>query len=314
MLRLIQNENMKIYRKSSNRIMLLMLIGLIIAAGLIIKFNTPSPKQHANDHWKQSLIKENKNLEKEIKKVPKESQSYLKKEIATNQYRIDHNLPPVQGFNIWSFVDKMAYLVMVIAIFTIILAGGSVASEFNWGTIKLLLIRPVSRTSVLFSKYIATLLYAILMLVILFIVSWLIGGILFGFSGLTEPHLQYHNGHVTETNMVLYIFKEYGLNCVQLIMYVTLAAMISSVFRNSALAIGLSIFLLMVGPTAVQFLSKYDWVKYILFANTDLTQYITGTPIVSSMTLGFSLAVLAVYYIAFILIGWLFYTKRDVAA
>ncbi|MFC0610764.1 ABC transporter permease [Scopulibacillus daqui] len=314
MLRLIQNENMKIYRKGTNRIMLLMLVGLILAAGLILKLNTPSPKPHVNDSWKQALIKENKNLEKEIKKVPKESQSYLKKEIAINQYRIDHHLPPVNGLHIWKFVDLMTNLVMVIAIFTIILAGGSIASEFNSGTIKLLLIRPVSRTAVLFSKYIAALLYAVLMLVVLFIVSWLVGGILFGFNGLTQPYLQYHNGHVTETNMVLYIFKEYGLNGVQLLMYVTLAAMISSVFRNSALAIGLSIFLLMVGPTAVQFLSKYDWVKYVLFANTNLTQYITGTPVVSDMTLGFSIAVLAVYYAAFVLIGWLFFTKRDITA
>ncbi len=308
---LIQNENVKIYRKNANKIMLGILIALIIAAGLIIKFSGDTPSENKN--WKADLTQQNKDYQKQMAQVP-QSASYLKKEIAVNNYRISHDLPPAQGENIWGFVNAMSNLLQVISIFTIIVVATSIASEFNWGTIKLLLIRPVSRTSVLLSKYISTLIYAVVSLIILFVVSLLLGGILFGFGDVSQPYLQYTNGHVHETSWVLYVFKQYGYSGIALIMMVTLAATISSIFRSSAISIGLSIFLLMAGSAIVSFLSGYSWVKYVLFANLDLSQYLGGTPLRQDMSLGFSVGVLVVYYLIFIVLGWLFFTKRDVAA
>lgn len=312
LINLFKNENMKIYRKGSTRIMMIMLLGLIIAAGLIIKLNMPDQPQ--KDNWKQELTQQNEENKKNMADIPAQGQSFIKKEIAVNQYRIDHNIPPANGENIWNFVNDMSNLVMVISIFTIIIAGTNIASEFNTGTIKLLLIRPVSRTMVILSKYIATLFFAILMLIGLLVLSWVLGGLLFGFGDVSQPYLQYTDGHVSETSWILYVFKQYGLACVQLVMMVTLAAVISAAFRNSALSIGLSIFLMMAGSAIVSFLSSYDWVKYVLFANTDLSQYINGMPLRDDMTMGFSVGVLAVYYVIFILFGWLIFTKRDIAA
>jgi ABC-2 type transport system permease protein len=308
---LIQNENVKIYRKNANRIMLGILLVLIIATGLIIKFSgDPSAD---NKHWKADLTQQNKEYENQITQVP-QSATYLKKEIALNNYRLSHDLPPAQGENIWGFVNDMSNLLQVISIFTIIVVATSIASEFNWGTIKLLLIRPVSRTSILLSKYISTLIFAVFSLIGLFIVSLLVGGLLFGFGDVSQPYLQYSGGHVHETSWVLYVFKQYGYGCITLIMMVTLAAAISAIFRSSAVSIGLSIFLLMAGSAIVSFLSGYAWVKYVLFANLDLSQYLGGTPLRQDMSLGFSVGVLIVYYLIFILLGWLFFTKRDVAA
>lgn len=95
----------------------------------------------------------------------------------------------------------------------------------------------------------------------------------------------------------------------------TMAFMISAVFRNSSLAVGISIFLLAMGGTVTNLLAtKFDWVKYILFANTDLTQYFDGSPLVSDMTLGFSIVVLAVYFIVFHVLAFGAFTKRDIAS
>ena len=59
-----------------------------------------------------------------------------------------------------------------------------------------------------------------------------------------------------------------------------MAFMISAVFRNSSLAIGLSIFLMMTGGELTgMFAMKFQWAKYVLFANTDLMQYFDGVPI-----------------------------------
>ncbi|MCY7818059.1 ABC transporter permease, partial [Bacillus haynesii] len=77
----------------------------------------------------------------------------------------------------------------------------------------------------------------------------------------------------------------------------------------------ISIFLLAMGGTVTNLLAmKFDWVKYILFANTDLTQYFDGSPVVSDMTLGFSIGVLAVYFFVFHVLAFGVFTKRDIAS
>jgi ABC-2 type transport system permease protein len=312
---LLQNENMKIYRRTSAKIMVIILLGLILAAGLIIKFNSPEPK--SNNNWKQTLVQDNRDMEKQLASVKgnKQANDYFKKSIAMNEYRIDHNLKPAQGQTLWSFVQGAgSNLIIVISIFTIIVVSTSIASEFDTGTIKLLLIRPIYRTEILLSKYISALLFTVVCLITLFVASWLLGGILFGFGGAGEAHLVYDNGVVHQSSWVLATWKDYLLNCVSLFMMVTFAGLIASAFRNGGLAIGLSIFTLMASSIVVNLLQGYDWVKYVLFANTDLTQYTTGTPLRDEMTLGFSLAVLAVYYVIFVLVGWAFYTRRDIKA
>lgn len=313
---LLQNENMKIYRRSSAKVMIIIMLGLILAAGLIIKFSGDQPKD--DPHWKQTLLQENKELNKQLVSVKGNDQMtyYFKKSIAMNEYRLDHNLKPEQGETLWSFVQGAggSLMIMVISIFTIIIVSTSIASEFNTGTIKLLLIRPIYRTQILLSKYIAALLFTVVCLITLFIASWLLGGILFGFGGASEAHLVYDNGTVYQSSWTLAIWKDYLLNCVSLFMMVTFAGLIAAAFRNGGLAIGLSIFTMMASSMVVGLLQRYDWVKYVLFANTDLTQYTTGTPLHDEMTLGFSLAVLAVYYAIFVLVGWAFYTQRDIKA
>src|SRR5699024_10932113 len=86
------------------------------------------------------------------------------------------------------------------------------------------------------------------------------------------------------------------------------------IFRSSALAIGLAMFLMFAGTTAAQALARYEWSKYILFANTDLSIYYNFSgPIRDEMTIWFSTGVIVVYMIVFIIAAWTVFTKRDVA-
>src|SRR5699024_5141166 len=109
------------------------------------------------------------------------------------------------------------------------------------------------------------------------------------------------------------LLSTYGYKLINLLMMATFAFMISTVFRNSALAIGLAIFLMFAGSQIVFFFADYSWAKYILFANTDLQQYKNGHPPIEGMTLGFSISVLIGYYIVFMALSWIVFTKRDVA-
>ena len=152
------------------------------------------------------------------------------------------------------------------------------------------------------------------MLIILFIFSFLLGGLLFSFSGASAPFLKYSGGKVIEENMILHSLAVYGLECVKLIMMVTLAFMISTVFRSSSLAIGIGIFLLFIGTLVAQLIARFAWSKYILFENTDLSVYLKGNPPVKGMTMTFSVIVLIAYFAIFMVTSFLVFNKRDVAA
>ncbi len=130
---------------------------------------------------RQYLVEENKALKSQLESSPMEiEQDYYKKQIAINEYRIEHDIPFREKYNGWSFVKDSSELILLAGLFTIIVSAGIVASEFNWGTIKLLLIRPINRSKILLSKYLTVLLFALLLLVSLFVYSAILGTILFG--------------------------------------------------------------------------------------------------------------------------------------
>lgn len=304
---------MKIIHHISTWVMVGLLVVLVLGLGALFKYQLKS--NNSNSNWKAELTAQNKTYEDQMSKgqVPQQVVDSYQNIIAENNYRIEHNVPPISSDSLWGFVIMVAGTTSLITLFSIIIGSGIVSSEFSAGTIKLLLIRPSKRWKILLSKYLTVIIYTLAMLILLFVTSFLWGGLLFGFKGVTTPYLESNNGHFTEVNIFVHILTVYGYACVKLIMMVTFAFMISTLFRNNALAIGLAIFFMFVGSTIVAALSSYGytWVKYILFANTDLTQYVNGTPVVSGMTLRFSVIVLIVYFVIFNVISWLGFTKRD---
>ncbi len=304
--------------------MYIILAGLIIGnAALTNSFDEPN--KYTDDNWREVLEEENKLLQqdndtytqemKENDQEVTEDDSYLQfnmTEIEKNNYYLENDIQP-HSYGAWQFVLDNAMLLSVVSLLTIIIAAGIVANEFRWGTIKLLLIRPISRSVVLLSKYVSVLLFALFTLIFVYVVSLLVGGVFFGFEGINPSIVIEKNSAFTDVSMVSEVFSAYGYSIVNLVMMTTFAFMISVVFRNSALAIGVAIFLMMSGNTIVAFFSDRDWAKYILFANTDLKQYASGTPWIEGMTLSFSITVLLVYYIIFMAISWIVFKKRDVA-
>jgi ABC-2 type transport system permease protein len=290
------------------------LVLIIVIVGLISRFT--GTQEPATD-WKAEVTTQNEYFEKSLEQpgMPKIATNDIKKEIQNNEYRLENNIEPVRSNSLWGFVENSSNFVFLISLFAIIMGGKIVANEFSEGTIKLLLIRPSKRWKILLSKYISVIGQTLLMLLVLFVMSFLIGGILFSFKGASTPFLTNTSGKITEVSMISHIVQLYGLECVNLLMMVTLAFMISSVFRNSAMAIGIGVFLLTVGNVITMYLiSNFNWAKYILFANTDLNQYINGEPLVEGMTMTFSIIILVGYFIIFNTISYLGFTKRDIVA
>lgn len=317
MIQLIRNEWMKIWKRPATLVMIVILLIAVLLLGAFNKYQSSGFSVPDNENWKHGLELENKRYTEmlEDEHLPEETRSFYTKEMSINEYRISHDFSTNVEYSAWDFVSDCIQLISIAGLFTIIIAAGIVANEFNWGTVKLLLIRPLSRTKILLSKYLTVLLFGFVSILVVFAFSFILGSILFGLPEEGYPYLHYSNGIVKEQSMLLHLISFYGLNSISLLMLTTMAFMISSVFRNSSLAIGISIFLMFMGSTVTVLLANwFDWAKYLLFANTDLTQYFEGTPLVSGMTMSFSIIMLFVYFIVFNGLAFLVFKKRDVAA
>jgi ABC-2 type transport system permease protein len=307
---LLLNENMKIYRRLRTWILVAALI-VITATTLILIHNT-QPKGDWKTNVQHNIDNDNRRLQRPD--LPADRKLELENELKVNQYQLDHNQPPTDQ-SLWGGVLNSARLIALVTIFTVIIAAESVAGEFSTGTIKLLLINPASRSKILLSKYISVLTFSVLLLLLLFGTAFLTSGLLEGFGNVSGPYIYASSdGIVHAVNMVGYVLRTYGYQCVELILIVTMAFMISAVFRSSSIAIGLSIGLMFIGTAIAGFLSRYSWAKYYLFENTDLTQYLNGSPMIAGMTLQFSIIVLIGYFIIFNILSWIVFSKRDVTA
>lgn len=312
LLNLIQNENMKIYRRLRTWILVGILVALMAGVSVIMKSTSGLQEDWRKDA--QNDIAINQQMLNDSKDVPGFAKEELERVILVNQYRLEHDIPPASR-TVWGKVLEMSGLIQIVTIFTVVIAADIVAGEFASGTIKLLLIRPASRSKILMSKYLSTIQYSLFLLVVLFVTSFILNGFLYGFSDTGTPYVYVSKDMVLhESSMLLHVLGSYGLRCVELVMIVTLAFMISTVFRSSSLAISLSLLLLFLGQGITIFFSQWNWGKYWLFANTNLTQYIEGRPLIEGMTMTFSISMLLVYFVIFNTLTWTIFNKRDVAA
>ncbi|WP_338533353.1 ABC transporter permease subunit [Paenibacillus peoriae] len=194
--------------------------------------------------------------------------------------------------------------------FTVIVAADSVAGEFTWGTIKLLLIRPWTRSKILLSKYISVILFSLLGTIILILMvtlsSWLV-------LSKDAPA-----GSVPLfSDPISYVTLNFLYSYIALFVTMAFAFMLSAVFRSSALAIGLSLFMMFTktvyNTIGLFSTDRFEWTKYVLFTHMDLKKYLDMPPGTVSSSLTFSLTVLAAYYVIFIAIAWVVFVKRDVS-
>lgn len=313
MVNLIRNEWMKIMNRPGTYVMAGLLIFAVIASTVITLFINSSVGTEEVS-WQQQLQAENEQIQMTIETG--ENDFYVPSAegaLAINEYRLANDIPPNGQDSMWTYLENNSFLIALVGLFAIVTASGIVAGEFSWGTIKLLMIRPIARWKILLSKLLTVASFGIVFIGILTGLSMLLG--LIFFDAGSAIHLTYSNGSVEEGNIIPYLAKIYLYNSIDVILLTMMAFMISAVFRNSSLAIGISLFLYFVGGSATAFIAAYyDWAKYSLFANTNLALYEMGMPVVEGMTMTFSIIMIFIYLIIFIILAFTVFTKRDIAA
>lgn len=290
--------------------MVILLAVMIVGLSGLSKFTEGLNDSSA---WTASLQEELVQVEQELGAADLTEDK--KSELTARQQEIEQNIadsiemskPISREKNILDTFGMMSFVTLLM----IIASAGIVASEFSQGTIKMLLSRPVKRWKILTSKYLTVLLFGLLLTVVTYV------------SSVMSAYIFYP---AAEGNSVLFFDSEIAvtavlgesaylvlLTFVYVCVMATLAFMIGSVFRSSALAIGVSLFLFFTGSMIVMFLERFTVAKYILFAH-DLTQYELGHKVLASNTMPFSIAVLIAYVVVFLAISYTTFIKRDITA
>jgi len=304
--RLVQNENMKIFRRVGTKVMFLLLLVVVVVIGLFSRFLF-ADEMDAQQQTDAGISVE---LQEEM---PDEVRIQLEDEITLQDYYQSEGIEALTSEHVWNFIITNAQTIAFVTMFTVIVAAGIVASEHSNGTIKLLLIRPVKRWKILLSKWTATMIFSIVMLISLILFSFIVGAVLFQFDFGPTRWVSVVGGEIRDWHIIQYAFTVYGLYFIELIIMTTFAFMIGTVFKNQSLAVGLSLVSLFMGGQIVYLLSQYEWVKYVLFSNTYLMQYVDQNPMIEGMTLPFSIVMLLGYFLLFMAIAMITFSKRDVA-
>ncbi|MBC1284785.1 ABC transporter permease subunit [Listeria booriae] len=216
----------------------------------------------------------------------------------------------------------------LVALFSIVIASSVVASEFSFGTIKLLLIRPYKRWEILLSKYIVVMLYAVILALFTLLITYLISGVLTSFGSLTQDVSDIiptysENGDILNTGLTAInaLSTQLGFFLVELIFSMSIAFMVSSLLRSQALAVGIGLFLLFInsiaGGITLMLAEKFEWFKYIfvtpLYYINMNSNAMGNTEINSGLSTGLAIGILAVYYVVFMALSFIFFQKRDVS-
>jgi ABC-2 type transport system permease protein len=153
--------------------------------------------------------------------------------------------------------------------------GYAVAGEAEMGTMKTWLARPVSRTSVIFSKWLVAILYVFVGMLLVGIAGALAGWAVFG----AHPLVTLSGGTISIGHGVWLIFLAYLLILLNMVCVISLALLLSTVTDSSLAAAVISLVIMLVMAALTAF-SYFDWLKpYLFVAHTDAWMNLFRQPI-----------------------------------
>lgn len=268
--------------------------------------------------FKESIIKNTSEFNiKEEYQIKRQYIEYMKNN-ANNKYIIDNkvdiNSPKTtRNLLINTLSDNFLFIMIIVAAG----AGSIVSTEFDKGTIKLLLIRPYSRNKILLSKYIVSMFMIIFAILSAFIMQLIIGGIFFGFSSLNIPVIIYNfvQNKVMHINLFKYIFDNALAVLPEFILLATLAFAISTITNVSTLGVALPI----VGVGAADIINLIAInrniipLKYFVTLNWNFTNYLYGgVNSFPTLSIPFSILICAIYFLIMIITAFIVFNKRNI--
>lgn len=213
----------------------------------------------------------------EAEALSPEKRDQLENSIAVLEYRIKtDSYPSGMNMTIAALAKEFCASVgqFLVAVLVLMAAGGSIAQEIATGSIKSLIIAPVRRWKIFTAKLLSLLTLLTGSLLILSVLSTLSTLVFFGGDSLVN-YAYAHDGTVGTIPYVINDVLVSFVASVDILVFLVFALMLSTILRNTALAVGLSVgTYLITGSVSGIFaqlpIARQLWMDFIPFSNFDL--------------------------------------------
>lgn len=199
--------------------------------------------------------------------------------------------------------------VVFIPLFMALAGGGQIAGELASGTLRTIAVRPVSRTRLFLSKYMATLIYALSITFFLAFAAFAIGAVVFG------------SGDLVVFDRGLFIYSEgesfgrlalgYALAAVPMFAVVSIAFMFSALSHSPSAAVVIAVSFILISGIIMP-IPYFETIRpYLLTNHFTLYTRAFDDPL-KWEAIWKSVQVLLAYIGASLIIGWSWFRRRDI--
>ena len=321
---LVENEILKISRQRRFRVVVLILIALI---GLIVFAQSKGRDRYlGGKDWRVRTQERMASIQNWLRdgRMPASSQRWARFELGRLQYHLERDIDPdaISGpLFTRAFANASSYLLL--PLLAIVFASDIVSAEFQQGTIKILLTRPVGRVRVLASKLAALMLAITLTTAFGALVAYAFGGIAYGYRGWGAPVLTGFRigGESFDPAAVrsIALWKDtilvFGLAWFAMLCVGAIGLLTSVLLRSTAAAMGTMLAALIAGTILPRLASQWEAQKFLFVTCLPLPDYYSGSPPpIPGLTIGFAAAVLAAWAAAALFAAFIVFARRDVLA
>lgn len=203
-------------------------------------------------------------------------------------------------------------LIIHVPLLIAFVTGDLVSGESAMGTIRLLLTKPVSRSTILLSKFLASCLYTLVVILCLAFMSFVLGKILFGTGDLmvlkSDGLIIFQEGDINWR-----FFYGFAIAFLSLITVATLALTLSCFSENSigpiVATMGIILLFTIIGSMDVPI---FDNIRPFLFTtHMAAWRYFFDDPLNTTNIL-FSVAILVIHIIILLAIAFYKFNKKDI--
>lgn len=261
-----------------------------------------------------------------------EDEEYIKNKLAVDLYNVEHKyIATYDSFSddyiaSTAFNSCISFGGLFVAILVMILAGTAISQEIATGSIKSLIIAPVKRWKIMLAKILSLLTVTITCLLTLYLISLISCTLCFGTS-VQLPYVYAKAGTAYEIPYLLYSLCAVGVRGIKIAVYMIFALLLSTITRNSALAVGLSVGTYFGIDSVFNIISVFasdsEWIKFLPFEHLDLaakffeyspiyTSAYSGMLTTSGTSLTFSLIYLGVLTFTMLLTSFDSFNHRDI--
>lgn len=212
----------------------------------------------------------------QYKQECEKNQSRAREAAITVQYSLDNKIPLsdyVSDSTKSTVYNSLGTTASITVIVMIIITVTLIAGEYSNGTIRLLLIRPRTRSKIIISKFLALMTCALLISIVGFVLVYGISIALFGVSDAFVPELMYSSG-VIEVPALVYGALELILPLFSGMFIISIAFMMATVTEKIAVAAVLpfivDMFSSVVQTLTLSLIEKFSFLRFTVLPYLNL--------------------------------------------